>query len=616
MSLTYERINTVEIRDPRICVQQKKEFGILRGGSNLLYKQYVANSIAASQITWNAVPPSANVFVDSVVWVGLPVRLTFTGTAPIGQALIRSNRDAPRAWPINGSLQNAECRINGESCTIPIGSMIHALRHFNTDLNLENGKYSTTANMADESQQYSDIYLGIRSPLSAYADGIDGTSNSRGGFSFTVVTNPLSANPATPITAIVDVYFMEPLFIPPLNWGEDDRSAFYNLTNFEVSLLFYSNPGFRMWSHDDDGGTNNITSVTCAFGGAPGGPTTTFPSNLPTLNFIYITPKQNEMIGPTMPCLYPYFECQKYVTTLAPFPSLTTQTVYSQNLQLNSIPFKIYIYVRDSENSLTTSCNHTDTFFRINSASFQYFAENGILASASPQQLYEISRNNGCNMSWTQWSGGPVYRNNGIPTGASPAGPTVYTNGSVLCVNPAFDFGLSAIDAPGKLTQNMIQVQLNVTNISGRTITPELMVVPVYDGVFTIPGLGLANKTIGVITSKDIVDANQKPGYNYDSVKSISGGNMFTGLKSFFTTKVIPFAKKFIENQGISTTLGVIPHPAAKLASLGAKMAGYGQGGVLLGAGEGGGSGGVMAGTMAGGRSLPKKSLADRMEKY
>lgn len=609
--LTYEKLNTVEVKDPRICVNQKKDFAILRGGSQLLYKQYTSTSISNSQISWSAPPPSGNIFLSKVFWCYLPFRLTFTGRAPIGIPLIQSNRDAPRAWPINGSTQNATVTINGVSSSIAIGSMIHALRHFNTDLNLENGKYSTTPNMADESQQYSDIYLGIRSPLSAYADGIDGTSNSRGGFSFTVVSNPLSTNPAVDTTAIVDMCCMEPIFCPPLGWGGDEEAAFYNITTVDIVLNFYNNLGFRMWSHDDNGGTNNISNIQCNFGGTVGGPTTNFPSgNLPTINFTYITPKETEQLGPLTPTFYDYSETQKFVTQLGSFATQTSQTVYSNNIQLNSVPFKIYIYVREQENVLTTSCNHTDTFFRINSASFQYFAENGIMSSASPQTLYNISATNGCNMSYTQWYPTGVYSSGGIPSGAGPFAPTVFTNGSVLCVNPSYDFGLDSLTASGKLVQNMLQVQLNVTNISGRTITPELYIIPIFDGVFSVNSLANATKQIGVITSKDILDASSKPGINYDSLKSGSGGNMFTGLKTFFTNKVMPFARNFVDNQGISTTLGVIPHPAAKMAGLAAKMAGYGNGGVLVG------NGGVMAGSMAGGKSMSRKSLADRMDKY
>lgn len=610
--LAYQKLNTVEVKDPRICVNHDKEFAILKGGSQLLYKQYTSTSVSNSNISWSAPPPSGNVFFSSKVEVYLPIRLIITGRAPVGQALIRENRDAPRAWPINGSLSNATATINGNSSSINIGSMIHAFRHFNTDINLENGGYSTTPNMADESQQYSDLYMDIRSPMGSYGNGIDGTSNTRGGFSFTVVQNPLSTNAGVDIVAIVDFACLEPLFIPPLNWGSDDRSAFFNCTTFDVNLTFFNNLGFRMWSHDDDGGTNNISNIQTYFGGTtmPGPTFTNFPQgNRPTLNTIYITPKETEQLGPLTPCMYPYFEVQKFVTQLGSFASMSSQTVTSNNIQLNSIPYKIYIYVRESENALTNSAALTDTFFRINSVSIQYFAENGILSSASPQQLYKISADNGCNMTFTQWYPTGVYKTGVMPSGAGPlAPPAVYTIGSVLCVNPSFDFGLSSLDSSGKLCQNMVAVTMNVTNISGRTITPELLIVPVYDGIFEIPSLGTANKIIGVITSKDILDAAQKPGYNYADVKAVGSGDWFTGIKKFFTDKVIPTAKSFVDHKGLSTTLGLVPHPAAKLGSIGLSMMGYGEnknGGVLLG-----------SGSSAGGRMLSKKSLADRMDKY
>jgi hypothetical protein len=148
-----------------------------------------------------------------------------------------------------------------------------------------------------------------------------------------------------------------------------------------------------MWSHDDDGGTNNISNIQAYFGGTvmPGPAFTNFPQgNRPVLNTIYITPKETEQLGPLTGCSYPYFEVQKFVTQLGSFTSQSSQTITSNNIQLNSIPYKIYIYVRESENALLNTCAVTDTFFRINSVSIQYFAENGILSSATPQQLYKF----------------------------------------------------------------------------------------------------------------------------------------------------------------------------------------------------------------------------------
>src|SRR5690606_32698689 len=127
-----------------------------------------------------------------------------------------------------------------------------------------------------------------------------------------------------------------------------------------------------------------------------------------------------------------------------------TNPLSSNNIQLNSIPRRMYIYVRERNQDLYSTPNNPDTYFSIENISIQFQNKNGLLASASKQQLYEISVKNHCNMSWTQWSGGPVV-NSALPFGSTAN--HYGTIGSILCIEYASDIGLDSIEAPGKLGQ-------------------------------------------------------------------------------------------------------------------------------------------------------------------
>jgi hypothetical protein len=615
MSLSYQQLNAVEVRDPRTIVQTQRDYAVLKAGSQTTWKAWSSPSVSNSSIQWSCPPPSGAVFVDSKIYVYLPTRITLTASLAAGQTIIRnvSGYDAPRAYPISGSTDTLSSTINNQSVNINLADVIHPLSHFNTDDHLRDGDYSVFPNYQDQSQQYVDLSQGAnRNPLGSYADGIDGANMQRGAFPYTIVANPISVGPGTPVTAIIDVAFCEPIFLPPFYFGSGNRQAFYNVNTMDFNFTFVNQMANRMWSHcpaDENGAANIITSSAAFLGGTPGGPTTPFPAGQLPLMFIqYITPQETQIISPQQALTYPYFDIQRYPTQGASVGAGVDFPFSSNNIQLSSIPRRLYIFVRRQNADLYSSPSNTDTYFQIRSLSVQFMNKSGLLASASMQQLYLMSRKNHCNMNWTQWSGGPVFKT---------AATTISTIGSIICIEFATDIGLDSLDAPGKLGQYMIQVNCVARNISNAAITPTMYLVPILEGTFTIPELGRAMLNIGVITSQDILDAQSKPGYSYADVECVQGGNFFSGIKDFFVNKVFPAIRGFVSNKGVSNVLGLIPHPAAQVASKAASALGLGEEGGRMRSNH---HGGVLlpdvGGVYAGEGQMSRKALKHRMKHY
>jgi hypothetical protein len=155
---------------------------------------------------------------------------------------------------------------------------------------------------------------------------------------------------------------------------------------------------------------------------------------------------------------------------------------------------------------------------------------------------------------------------------------------------------LDSLESPGKLAQCTLQVTVTAKNMSSRTITPSLYIVPILEGTFTIQGLGSASTNIGVITSKDILDCQSKPWVNYNDVQHVNGGDFFSGLWDF-GKKINDFLKR---NKVISSVLksplgsmadvalsglAGVPIPASRPLAAIAEHYGYGEGegGVLIG---------------------------------
>lgn len=450
MSLSYSPLNPILVRDPITMPESTKDYAILKGGNQITWKKYTTPSISTSSITWSTPPPSGNVFVDRKQYVLLPVRLVFSGTGAALNNLLNPGNDAPRAFPINGNLEVLQSSINGQSFSIFISDIVHALTHYNTDIRLHNKDYSLTPTYYDQTQSYADLASGnVRNPLGSYANGIDQCPMQRGGFPFTIVQN-------TPTSAVVDMVVCEPLFLSPYYWGCGDAGGFYNVTTMDFNLTFLSNSN-RWWSHNQVVGSNPISNIQAYFSNFTNVFVTPFSyaDAQPILLMKYITPDETQVLSPNMPLTYPYFDVQRYpldfpgaVTANSAFND-PTGLISSNNLQLNSIPRLMYVYARTRNQDLYaqgTGCSITDTYLALENINITFANYTGLLSSADKAQLYQIAIKNGCGMSWSQWSA--ERENNDSNWSANPSAiPPVSvaqygTIGSVLAIEFATDLGM------------------------------------------------------------------------------------------------------------------------------------------------------------------------------
>ena len=590
MSLNFEPIRPVLVRDPVTILEDKRGFAVLKSGSQVSWKQWTSTSISTTSINYSCPPPSGSIIVDRKIKHYIPMRLTYTGIPPNGATLLNPNYDAPRAFPLASIYETIQASINNQSISFSCADVIQALLRFNTDEDLKEGDYSSTPSFQDQSQQYIDLYNSVRSPLQNYGDSPDESVMGRGGFPFTIVANPVSGG-VNAVTAIVDVAFCENLYMSPFYFGKDNSQGFFNVNTMDFTFNFISSIANRVWSHIPtiNGVANAITASTCTFGGGQtmSPALTTFAGGqVPCLFIKYITPQETQVLSPQMVLTYPYFDIQRYASNVGTIASGASTTYPSNNIQLSSIPRRMYVYVRQTNAELYGNARHTDTYAQINNISIQFMNKNGLLSSCNMEQLYDMSKKNHCNMSWTQWSGGPVYRPGDWAT-------TMGTVGSIVCIEFATDIGLDSLDAPGKLAQCMLQVTVNFKNISDHAIDTVLMVVPILEGTFSIMGLGQASRNIGVLSSNDILYAQANPWVNYNDVQKVNGGDFFSGLYDFGKS-VHDFVKghKLI-SKGLLSPLGTVLDvvtglPISKPLGYVGKYLGYGEGGVLVDTNQGG----------------------------
>lgn len=517
MSEAIVPLRTTRLLDPRLRINESREFGVLSGGSQVSWKPISTTSYSTTAAQFTAPPPSPGIVIDRKVLQKFTFQITFagdTGDAKVPLLALAPDyfpADAPRAYPLsNGVLQTLAVTINNTAVSINMNDVMSALLWYNTNVEERSLDYSSTPSMLDQFQDYKDGYEQVRSPLAQYGDNT--AEMSRGSFVYTVNSN-------TQTSAVVTLTISEYIYLSPFYFGKGNRNGFIGVQTMDFTYTFGDLT--RLWSHDSTNG--NVASFTSV--------SVTLPT-APQLLFNYITPKELSHIPKFV--VYPYFSVDRYPTDgSGSLASGASQTISSNNIQLHSIPSRMYIYARErnADRTIYTS----DVFAAINSITINFNNQSGLLSSATQQDLYKIAVENGCKQSFAQFS---------------------KFTGSVLALEFGKDIGLGDLQAPGLTETNQLQINVNITNPSSRSINYTLYVVPISQGTFTIME-NRAVAQIGVVSKSNILDAKAAPSADFNLIENMYGGNFFSSIKDFFSKAasgvgdvvgtVLPYAKQAID---------------------------------------------------------------------
>ena len=514
-------IRCTNIIDPRLEAlepsQRVMQWGIFKGAEGQNAVQQQANSYSTAGITWNFNTQSENVLIDRRIYARAQFQLTFVGTAPIGQPLLNTESDAPRALPLASVTQSLKVTINGSSVESQYADALTGLLRYNLSDHCKEVDLSMSPSTQDKYQRYVDGVGSVRNPLSNYQNS--GKDTGRGAFAYDVITNPVSPDAAvTPITATVLFTVTEPLLLSPMLYKSGDlQSGLIGVKNMGVQFNFASGQLARLWSRSPSAGVT-ITSVTPAIGAG-----TTAP---PSLLVNYLTPPLSSQGSIPRQINYQYYKAETFVNdmnvNLAPN---ATQTFNNNAIQLSTVPKCIYIWA-SRQNSTKTHLT-SDTFFRINSLSLNYLNVSGQFSSMSLQDLYQMCVKNGCELSWTEWSGRAVT----IGDSRTGLGSVDGMVGSVIKLDVS-DLHIPSNVASGMNVNSQLSYSVNVENINQiDTIGVQLTTVIVYDGLMTVEN-GSMSSQVGVISESDVIEtrADKANFIPYRSARGIYGGSLFSQL--------------------------------------------------------------------------------------
>jgi hypothetical protein len=499
-SLGLTDLNFIPTIDHRLNIKklEQRKYAIETTAIQNTYKQFPITGASISNFSVTCNPPNNKVMIDSEFFLQFRFEMVFRGTSggagihllqaaglPTAPGISAGNAyyDCPRAWPLSNALSNLEVRLNQDTNTTNLAQYIRALTRYHSRPANQDFYDSMTPTMLDQSQQYIDLNGFNRDPMRGYGD--NDLATPRGGFINALITRNDSSGTANDV-AIVQLNVMEPVILSPMNYGGANlKPAFIQLDTISISGnlggrgngTFFGSTVGALWSHKTPSVSPSVFSsieVSVLDGSAL---------------FQNYTPPLTMEIPRTI--VYDYSKANYQATQwqspipASPLPGSQIAIPIS-NIQLNSVPDRVYIWV--SKRDVDCNMNDTDTFFSIDNININFDNQPGILATAQPTDLYKIALRNGCNSSFRQ------FRKD---------------VGSVLCLKFGEDICMNNLISAGTRGSYNFDMTITCTNNSGVTITPTVSLLFVEIGTYTISE-GVNTKALGLLTQNDVLRAQQR----------------------------------------------------------------------------------------------------------
>jgi hypothetical protein len=568
MSADFEK---VLVKDPRLDVTDTIKYAVIKGGQNVTNSLFQAVSASSSQLVFNIQVPSEQTIIDRRVLLRATLKVTVT-TAPAagGQGGLANTKicyginAALASFPLHQCMDTLSATINNNTVTCNIKDVLPVILRLleDDDLIYHNGTspafndmvglYYTSANADDYS-----FLAGSNTSIWAVTDQ---KRFHRGAFPIQSKAEAFTNSTTATLTYSVT----EPLMLSPFMFSKtkSNNQGFYGIQN--MNIVANLNNGARAFR-----GPTNDVSPSFLLPSATGdvlygisGIAVDFWTTKPALLLTFITPHPSDL----MPArnIVPYYELPRYINSgqaacaagvltngaLAP----VAYPLAFNTLQLNQIPDKLILFARVKANA-PKGWGIADVALPIQSISINFNNNSGILASATTQELWQMSKNNGANTTWPEFCGwGTSVNNNGEGLFVS----SVPLSGSYLVLEFGKDIQLTedfyAAGSLGNFNLQCVVVAANNTTYPIAAEDVELMCITMNSGVFVCER-GTSATYTGILTKQDVLDASAQEYYTHDDVKRLVGGGFFDSIKSGLSSlakKGMKMGKEHLRKHGKS----------------------------------------------------------------
>ena len=545
MSADFEK---VLVKDPRLDVTDSIKYAVIKGGQNVTNSLFQAVSSSSSQLVFNVQVPSEQTIIDRRVLLRGTLKVTLgLGAAANNQGGLANERvcygvnAALASFPLHQCIDTLSATINNNTVTCNIKDVLPVILRLldDDDLIYHNGTtpafndmigYYNPANNADD-------YVFLANANTSLWGVTDQKRFHRGAFPIKEKGEAWT----TTTSAVLTYSITEPLLLSPFMFSRTkaNNQGFYGIQN--MNIVANLNNGARAFRGPTNG--LNITFLEpSATGNALYGITSVavdFWTVKPELLFTFLTPHPSDL----MPArnIVPYYELPRYITSGQDACAVGVNTngalkptaypLKFSAIQLNQIPDKLILFARRSINA-AKGWGIPDTALPIQSISINFNNNSGILASATQQELWQMSKNNGCNTTWPEFCGWGTSVN---ANGEGYVVTSVPLSGSYLVLEFGKDIQLTEdFYAAGSLGNFNLQCTVVAANNTVSAIGAdevELVCITMNSGVFVCER-GTSATYTGILTKQDVLEASAQEYYTHDDVKRLVGGGFWDSIKS------------------------------------------------------------------------------------
>jgi hypothetical protein len=535
---------TCLIVDPVIGdITPELTYAVQTGAAQKTAQSFQATSASNSSIVFSIQVPSENIVVDRAVSVSAQVYLTINiGSAAAGAnvppgelAFNLGLTDSLQAFPLNKLFTTCQATINNVSVSSNEQDIVDALLRMNNSRELYRYN-STTTSLPDQAYlNYQDAVLANNNPLASYnTASYDLDQIPRGAFPVQVglpaLGFPIIHHIATGgtddslVSTDIDDWWtipiafttIEPLLtLSPFTWCDPEYNAqgLVGINNMSFNFTI-DNSCKRVWSSAFEYGGPYSVSLGVS------GLNNNNPFQNVQMLFEFLSTQPTQLVASKNVC--PYYDYARYISNAnggVTFNQGVPAQFTSNTIQINQIPdyFIVFARIPMAQQTILDSAS----FLTINNVSVNFNNASGLLSSFSQNQLWNMSRKAGLNMSFDEWRG------TSIRNSVDGVGEFIYTTGSILVIDAA-SLSLPSYLVAGNLGNFQFQITLNMTSYYAGAVQPELVIITANSGIF-VTEQGTSTTFTGILTKELTLSTQEQkdtPAISRVTDERLVGGKM------------------------------------------------------------------------------------------
>lgn len=545
------------VLDSRIHdITDKIDVAVESSAAQSTYQTFTSVNNSNSSITFNVNIPSENIAVDRRILMNTEIKfqVKISNVPTDGIAFTWGSTDGVGQFPLNGLFQQVQATINNVSVSVPLDDVMAPLLRMCDQREVSKMNSSLTASYIDQNISnlaYCSLY--DSNPLGGFRSvSLDQTVQGRGTINAQIIikqydtagtlvdsNSVISTDPTNYFIVQLGLYITEPfLFLSPFQGlvKSKDEACFLGINNMNIVCNIKSD----LTSLYKTSNTDYTHVVSLGWDGE----NIAFSNPQLLMNFLTLQPEQYASINTRN--VLPIQDYPRYVSSDNQGIGAGASTSYTFTfpvIQLNQVPDTLLLFVRPNKstaysgnNSLSEYGYNTQSqYYSITKAAISFNNQSGILASCSQEQLFNISKMNGSQQSWSDFVG--VLNTRGVTTPEIADGSGYApSQGSILVLKPAYNFNLPSFLSSGSLGQFGLQIQLTCINTTGTAFTASDMVVIAVNSGIMVTQQGSSSLYSGLLTKNMVLETKQtKPAIDSSTLSALTGGSIqeacHTGLK-------------------------------------------------------------------------------------